>query len=142
MNRCMRVLQTQPSDAEHPEGATTYDAGASDLPPGLPELDGHQEISADPADLPRDLSRLASIWPTLPDHIRAAIVAQAESYGSGTGAPVDAGRQAWLLLPEETRASIIESIGNAMKDLLEKERRQDELLEKSMAPEEDHIEER
>jgi len=91
--------------------------------------------------LPPDLSRLTSIWPTLPDHVRAAIIAQAESYASGTGAPADAGRQAWLLLPEGTRASIIESIGIAMKKLLEEERREARFLEESMEHEESPVEE-
>ena len=91
------------------------------------------------ANLPPDLTRLASIWPTLPDHIRAAIVAQAESYASGTGAPVDAGRQAWLLLPEETRASIIESIGKAMNSMRENEEREVRLLEESLEQEPQHV---
>ena len=91
--------------------------------------------------LPPDLARLTSLWPTLPDHIRAAIVAQAEEYGSGTGTDRNAGRQAWMLLPEETRASIVESIGNAMKGMLETEEREVRTLEESLEHETRRVEE-
>ncbi len=112
-----------------------------------PQSGPHSEALAELAEstgsvLRPDLARLASIWPTLPDHIRAALVAQAEEYARGTVTDVGAGRGALLLLPEEMRASIIESIETAMKDLLEKERRETRLLEESMEHEESRVEER
>jgi len=93
------------------------------------------------AALPPDLSRLISIWPTLPANIRAAILEVAEQH-AGAAEPHGAmGRLAWLMLPEETRASIVESIGNAMKNLLEGEEREVKALNESMERELRHINE-
>ena len=81
------------------------------------------------------------MWPALPDHVRAAIMTQAEGYGGGTETDRSAGQKAWLMLPEKTRASLIESIGNAMKNMLETEEREVKLLEESMEHEAPRVEE-
>jgi hypothetical protein len=68
-------------------------------------------------------------------------MAQAEGYGDGSETDMSAGRQAWLMLPEKTRVSLIESIGNAMKTTLETEEREVELLGNSMEDEARRIKE-
>ena len=77
-NRRMRVLQTLGVDPQAPVGTRVCDADGSDLPANLPETDGLQETSADLEGPPPDLTRLTSIWPNLPEHIRAAILTLAE----------------------------------------------------------------
>ena len=114
--------------------------GQGNGPQSGPHSEAPAELAAADSVLPPDLSRLASIWPTLPDHIRAAIMTQAEGYASGTRSDEDAGRQAWMLLPEETRASIIESIGKAMNSMRDNEEREVRLLEESVEHEARHIE--
>ena len=93
------------------------------------------------AEVPPDLSRLALIWPTLRDHVRAAIMTLAEKHGCAAETHDSAGQKAWLMLPEKTRASLIESIGNAMKNMIETEEREVKLLQESMEHEVPRIEE-
>ena len=52
---------------------------------------------------------------------------------------MDADAQVWWLLPEETRASIIESIGKTMNSMLENEEREVRLLQGSLEHGPHHI---
>jgi hypothetical protein len=44
-------------------------------PPTLPFPGGSSTGSSNPADLPPDLAQLVTSWATLPEHIRAAVLA-------------------------------------------------------------------
>jgi len=137
----MRVLQVQAPDAEGAGQATTCDAGRNDLPSSLPEQYGPEKTPTDRAGLPPDLFRLIAIWPTLPDQLRAAIMMRAE--GRRRGATTDGSEDLnpWLMLPEDIRAAIIESINSGMKRTIENEERELKLLEVSMAADPRRIEE-
>jgi len=91
--------------------------------------------------LPPDLSRLVKLWPTLAGGVRAAIVEMAERGDVGSEPSDSPGRLAWQQLPEKTRASLVESIGNAMKNLLEGDEREVRALDESMERETQHVNE-
>ncbi len=96
-----------------------------------------------------DLARLTFIWPDLSEATRGAIVTLAEASKASTvaglpipdapsalalPAPAQSGmaKRAWELLPEDTRASLIESINDAMKNMSADEKREAERFRESL----------
>ena len=64
------------------DSPSTYDSGKSELTPQLtPE--SRKQAQIDTPQLPPDLAEIVAIWPKLPEHIKAAVMALVGSVREG-----------------------------------------------------------